>query len=52
MRRTVGSNKAEESHSEDQHILELQAALQRLPRVHLLTLDALVKHLKEYVSHL
>ena len=52
MRRSVGSNKAEESHSEDQHILELQAALQRLPRVHLLTLDALVKHLKEYVSHL
>ncbi|TFY64373.1 hypothetical protein EVJ58_g2657 [Rhodofomes roseus] len=48
---TVGSNsKAEDSHSEDQHILELQAALQRLPRVHLLTLDAIVKHLKELIA--
>jgi len=49
---TVGSNsKAEESHSEEQHILELQAALQRLPRVHLLTLDAIVKHLKELIAN-
>lgn len=47
---TVGAVKAPEGQpSEEQHIQDLQAALQRLPRIHLFVLDAVVKHLKEYV---
>lgn len=43
----VGVVKSEDQPSEEQHIVELQAALQKLPRVHLIVLDTLVKHLKE-----
>ena len=41
--------KADEQPSEEQHLQELQAALQKLPRIHLIVLDTLLKHLKEYV---
>ncbi|THH02679.1 hypothetical protein EW026_g202 [Hermanssonia centrifuga] len=44
---TVGAMKPEEQPSEQQHIQDLQTALQKLPRVHLIVLDTLVKHLKE-----
>lgn len=43
----VGTVKSEEQRSEQQHIMELQSALQKLPRVHLIVLDTLIKHLKE-----
>lgn len=45
---TVGSSapKAEGDQAEQEHIQGLGAALQRLPRVHLYVLDAIVKHLK------
>ncbi len=43
----VGAMKPEEQPSEQQHIQDLQTALQKLPRVHLIVLDTLVKHLKE-----
>ena len=44
----VGEVKTEETQaSEEQHIQDLQLALQKLPRVHLIVLDALVKHVKE-----
>lgn len=43
---TVGAVK-EEQPSEEKHIHELQNALQKLPRIHLFVLDAIVKHLKE-----
>lgn len=42
---TVGAAKTENEDAE-QHIRDLGAALQRLPRVHLYVLDALVSHLK------
>ena len=44
---TVGSVKPEEQPSEEKHIHELQNALQKLPRIHLFVLDAIVKHLRE-----
>lgn len=45
---TVGSSavKTEGEDTEGQHIQNLGAALQKLPRVHLYVLDAIVKHLK------
>ena len=43
----VGAGKADEEVNEQQHIQDLQLALQKLPRVHLIVLDALVKHVKE-----
>lgn len=44
---TVGSaGKTEGEKSEEEHIQNLGAALQRLPRVHLYVLDVIVKHLK------
>ncbi|RDB20844.1 Rho-GTPase-activating protein 8 [Hypsizygus marmoreus] len=48
---TVGSSavKGEEQSAED-HIQSLGAALQRLPRVHLYVLDAIVKHLKTLID--
>lgn len=48
---TVGSSavKPEGENTEEQHIQSVGAALQRLPRVHLYVLDAIVKHLKAYV---
>lgn len=48
----VGSGASgEEPPSEDQHIQDLQAALQKLPKVHLLVLDTIVRHLKGYVFY-
>jgi hypothetical protein len=38
--------KAEGQQTEEQHIQNLGATLQKLPRVHLFVLDLLVKHLK------
>lgn len=42
---TMGAAKSEDN-TEEQHIQDLGAALQRLPRVHLYVLDAIVSHLK------
>ncbi|KAI0704301.1 hypothetical protein BC835DRAFT_1262104 [Cytidiella melzeri] len=47
---TVGAAKPEDQPEEAQHIQDLQTALQKLPRVHLLVLDILVKHLKDLVA--
>ena len=44
----VGS-KAEGEITEEQRIQNVCTALQRLPRVHLYVLDALIKHLNKYV---
>ena len=41
--------KTDEQPSEEQHLQELQAALQKLPKIHLIVLDTILKHLKEYV---
>lgn len=46
---SVGAAKTEDQSSEEQHIQDLQTALQKLPRVHLLVLDTLIKHLREFV---
>jgi hypothetical protein len=43
----VGGVKPEEQLSEEQHVQELQGALQKLPKIHLLVLDTILKHLKE-----
>lgn len=43
----VGS-KPEET-NEQQHIMDLQVALQRLPKVHLLALEAIIGHIKKCV---
>lgn len=42
----VGSVAAEGGASEEQRIQDLSAALQKLPRVHLYVLDALISHFK------
>ncbi|KAI0343232.1 hypothetical protein BDW22DRAFT_1407130 [Trametopsis cervina] len=47
---TVGAAKPEEQPTQQQRIQDLQGALQKLPRVHLLVLDTLVKHLKQLVT--
>ncbi|OCH93651.1 hypothetical protein OBBRIDRAFT_790007 [Obba rivulosa] len=48
---TVGSSaSAEAAPSEEQHIQDLQAALQKLPKVHLAVLDTIVTHLKELID--
>ena len=39
--------KAEGQQTEEEHVQNLGAALQKLPRVHLYVLDAIVKHLKK-----
>lgn len=44
---TVGSNKGDAKPSDEQHIQDVQAALLKLPKIHLFVLDALIKHLKE-----
>lgn len=44
--RKLYRTKAEGQQTEDEHIQNLCTALQRLPRVHLYVLDAIVKHLK------
>lgn len=47
---TVGSVvKADEEPSQEQHLQDLQTALQRLPQVHLYVLDALVTHLRTLI---
>ncbi|KAI9464211.1 hypothetical protein HD554DRAFT_2206321 [Boletus coccyginus] len=47
---TVGSvTKADGELSEEQHLQDLQTALQRLPKVHLYVLDALVTHLRTLI---
>ncbi|KAH9945710.1 hypothetical protein B0H21DRAFT_860177 [Amylocystis lapponica] len=48
---TVGSAaNGEEPPSEEQHIQDVQLALQKLPKIHLLVLDTIVKHLKDLVD--
>ncbi|KAI0352312.1 hypothetical protein OH77DRAFT_1428605 [Trametes cingulata] len=48
---TVGSSANQElKPSTEQHVQELQAALQKLPKIHLLVLDTLVKHLKDLIE--
>ncbi|EIW58644.1 uncharacterized protein TRAVEDRAFT_29154 [Trametes versicolor FP-101664 SS1] len=48
---TVGSSAHQElKPSSEQHVLELQAALQKLPKIHLLVLDIIVKHLKDLIA--
>ncbi|KAH7909071.1 hypothetical protein BJ138DRAFT_1156128 [Hygrophoropsis aurantiaca] len=48
---TVGSAaKADGEVSETQHVQDLQAALQRLPKVHLFVLDAVVTHLRSLIE--
>ncbi len=44
---TVGGGQDGLKPSEEQHIQELQSALQKLLKINLLVLDTLVKHLKE-----
>ncbi|KAG9312988.1 hypothetical protein JVU11DRAFT_6426 [Chiua virens] len=47
---TVGSaTKADGEVSEEQHLQDLQMALQRLPKVHLYVLDAIVTHLRTLI---
>ncbi|KAF9245227.1 hypothetical protein BU15DRAFT_41061 [Melanogaster broomeanus] len=47
----VGSaGKVEGEPSEQQHLQDLQAALQRLPKVHLYVLDAIVTHLRTLIQ--
>jgi hypothetical protein len=41
----VGSSAKADDEAFNQRLPELQAALQRLPRVHLYVLDAIVQHL-------
>lgn len=47
---TVGSAKADVDVSEEQHLQDLQVALQRLPKVHLYVLDAIVSHLRNLIE--
>ncbi|KAG2157826.1 uncharacterized protein EDB93DRAFT_818604 [Suillus bovinus] len=47
---TVGSAKADGDVSEEQHLQDLQVALQRLPKVHLYVLDAIVSHLRNLIE--
>ncbi|KAG6890096.1 hypothetical protein C0995_012045 [Termitomyces sp. Mi166 len=48
---TVGSSAAKEAEkSHEEHIQNLNVALQRLPRVHLYVLDLMVKHLKTLIE--
>ncbi len=44
---TVGGGQGDVRPSDEQHVLEVQSALQKLPKIHLLVLDAIVKHLRE-----
>ncbi|KAG1746630.1 uncharacterized protein EDB91DRAFT_1118048 [Suillus paluster] len=47
---TVGSAKTDGEASEQQHLQDLQVALQRLPKVHLYVLDAIVSHLRNLIQ--
>ncbi|KZT10072.1 uncharacterized protein LAESUDRAFT_741666 [Laetiporus sulphureus 93-53] len=46
----MGSGTKPEETSEEQHIQDVQGALQHLPKVHLMVLDTIVKHLKELIA--
>lgn len=46
---TVGQSIREEQ--PEQHLQELGGALQRLPRIHLFVLDAIIKHLKDLIDN-
>lgn len=46
----VGAKNPDEQRTEAQHVQELQAALQKLPRIHLLVLDTLLKHLRDLID--
>lgn len=46
---TIGQSIRDEQ--PEQHLQELGGALQRLPRIHLLVLDAIIKHLKNLIDH-
>ncbi|KAI0073278.1 hypothetical protein K474DRAFT_1666835 [Panus rudis PR-1116 ss-1] len=49
---TMGAGNKEGAQStEMQHVLDLQSALQKLPKVHLVVLDAIVKHLKDLIDN-
>ena len=43
---TVGAVKSDVHPSDEQHVLDLQNALQKLPMVHLVVLDTIVSHLR------
>ncbi|KAG9223920.1 hypothetical protein CCMSSC00406_0004464 [Pleurotus cornucopiae] len=47
---TVGHTETEKGKTDEQRIQDISAALQKLPRVHLYVLDAVVSHLKELVA--
>lgn len=47
---TVGSTKTDADDSEEKHLQDLQVALQRLPKVHLYVLDAIVSHLRTLIE--
>ncbi|KAI0693202.1 hypothetical protein C8T65DRAFT_668442 [Cerioporus squamosus] len=47
---TVGGGHDGLKPSDEQHIQEVQSALQKLPKIHLLVLDTLVKHLKDLIA--
>ncbi|KAI0820816.1 hypothetical protein BC628DRAFT_1329645 [Trametes gibbosa] len=48
---SVGSSANQElKPSSEQHILELQAALTKLPKIHLMVLDIIIKHLKDLIA--
>ncbi|TFK94176.1 hypothetical protein K466DRAFT_6229 [Polyporus arcularius HHB13444] len=47
---TVGGGQDGLKPSDEQHIQELQSALQKLPKINLLVLDTLVKHLKDLIA--
>ncbi len=47
---SVGAPKPDDEAHGKEHIQDLQGALQRLPRVHLLVLDAFFAHLSQCVS--
>lgn len=47
---TVGAAASKEGGEGNEHLQQVATSLQKLPRVHILVLDAIMKHLKEYVS--
>ena len=47
--RSVGAAAPKEGDEGNEHLQQVATALQKLPRVHIFVLDAIVKHLKTYV---
>ncbi|KAF4593115.1 hypothetical protein EYR38_008825 [Pleurotus pulmonarius] len=47
---TVGHTETEKGKTDEQRVQDISAALQKLPRVHLYVLDAVVHHLKELMT--